>query len=280
MKTRWVTVSAVAVLIAALTPLTAQGAVRMQDPDDVSQASRTALIDAEIVSARLMDSGDVRVEVTYRCDKRYGYGPPRITLHLEPHWYDAWVGDGAICDGTVQTLVRRLKPRDGQQMGQGFVLYLDVSVDDSPSNPYPGGIWGGGSDSYAVNADESLSRLADLRIQRTRLNDRGRLVVGMSYECPPGYYVDVESDSDLADIVVYQYDGQDIVWERWMPLGDDIVCDGTRHSVVKRFRTTATFWRDDSMDPGLPVVVNTKIMTNGPAGAGASAWDAQTSWPH
>lgn len=36
MKARWITIPAVTVLMAALTPLSAQGAVRMQDPDDVS----------------------------------------------------------------------------------------------------------------------------------------------------------------------------------------------------------------------------------------------------
>jgi hypothetical protein len=41
-----------------------------------AQASRTALIDAEIRSVRLIDNGSVRVEATYRCDERYGYGPP------------------------------------------------------------------------------------------------------------------------------------------------------------------------------------------------------------
>jgi hypothetical protein len=117
--------------------------------------------------------------------------------------------------------------------------------------------------------------VADLRVQRTRLNDRGRLVVGMSYECPPGYYVDVEEDSDLADVVVEQYDGEDLVWTEWEPLGDDIVCDGTRHSVVRRLAPRSP---DGPLDPALPVVVNTKIIVSGPGGA--SAWDAQTSWPH
>jgi hypothetical protein len=238
-----------------------------------AQASTTALTDAEIRSVRLMDSGDVRVEVTYRCDERYGYGPPRIALHLEPDgWYDAWAGDGALCDGTAHTLVRRLKALDGQQIGERMVVYVDVSVADSPSDPYPAGLWAGGSDTYSVEPDGSLGRLADLRVQRTQVNDRGRLVVGMSYECPMGYYVDVEDDSDWADVIVYQYDGQDDVWQAWEPLGDDIVCDGTRHSVVRRFRTAA-------MDPTLPVVVNTKIIVRGPT-SGASAWDAQTSWPH
>jgi hypothetical protein len=63
--------------------------------------------------------------------------------------------------------------------------------------------------------------------------------------------------------------GQDVVWEEWEPLGDNIVCDGTRHIVVKRFRTHTHGWHspEEMMDPTLPVVVNTKIMTNGPAGA-------------
>lgn len=246
-----------------------------------AQASRTTLIDAEIRTVRLMDSGDVRVEVKYRCDERYGDAPPRVFLHLEPDWYyDAWAGDGAICDGTVQTLVGELKPLDGKQIPQRFVVYLDVEVAGSPSNPYPSGLWAGGSDTYSVEPDGSLSRLADLRVQRTRLNDRGRLVVGMSYECPPGYYVDVEDDADWADVVVEQYDGEDLVWTEWEPLGDDIVCDGTRHSVVRRFRTHSAKWHaPEAMDLTLPVVVNTQIIVRGPTG-GASAWDAQTSWPH
>jgi hypothetical protein len=256
-------------------PATAQSAVRMQGRDDVGQASRTALINAEIRSVRLMDSGDVRVEATYHCDERYGYTPPRITLHLEPHWYDAWVGDGAICDGTVKTFVRRLKPLEGQQIGERIVVYLNVSVAESPSDPYPGGLHAGGSDTYSVEADRSLSRLTDLRVQRTRLNDRGRLVVGMSYECPPGYYVDVEDDSDWADIVVSQWDGQDRVWEAWQPLGDDIICDGSRRSVVRRFPKLS---HDRPIDPTLPVRVNTKMYLSSPTG-GAFAWDAQLSRP-
>jgi hypothetical protein len=119
-----------------------------------AQASRTALIDAEIRSVRLMDSGDVRVEVKYRCDERYGYAPPRIFLHLEPDWYyDSWAGDGVICDGTVQTAAGLLKLLDGKQIPQRFRVYLDVEVADSPSNPYPAGLWGGGSDTYSVEPD-------------------------------------------------------------------------------------------------------------------------------
>ena len=261
MKARWITISAVAALMAALTPLSAQAAT-----------SGTALIDAEIRSVRLMDSGDVRVEVTYRCDERYGDAPPHISLHIEPDGYAAaWAGDGAICDGTAHTLVRRLKALDGQQIGERIIVYVDVNVVDSPSDPYPAGLWAGGSDIYSVEPDGSLSRLIDLRIQRTQVNDRGRLVVGMSYECPPGYGVGAD-DPDWAEVHVYQLRSQDsIAWERIDTLADDVVCDGTRHTLVKRIRTTPTLWRDDSMDPTLPVVVNTHI------GIG---WNAQTSWPH
>jgi hypothetical protein len=255
--------------------LGAVGLAVLLTPVTPAQASRTALIDAEIQSVRLMNSGSVRVEFRYRCDERYG-PPEELSLHIEPYSHSAWIDDGADCDGTVQTVVGNLQPLESKQIGQRFVVYLNVSVADSPSNPYPGLLWAGGSNTYSVESDGSLSRLADLKVQRTRLNDRGRLVVGMSYECPPGYYVDVEDDSDWADVVVYQETGE---WERWMPLGDDIVCDGTRHTVVRRFRTTATRWLKDSMDPTLPVVVNTKIIVRGPTG-GASAWDAQAFWPH
>jgi hypothetical protein len=255
MKTRWVTVSMIAVLMAALAPLTAQAAVPIQ-------ASRSALIDAEIASVRLMENGSVRVEATYHCDERYGYAPPRITLHLEPHWYDEWVGDGVICDGTVKTFVRRLKPLEGQQIGERFVLYINVSVAESPSDPYPGGLHAGGGDLYSVEPDGSLSRLIDVRIQRMQVNDRGRLVVGMSYECPTGYPVGVD-DPDWADVVMYQFTSQD-EWVIYDTLAHDVVCDGTRHTLVRRFRTTG-------MDPTQPVLVSVEI------GIGE---DAQASWPH
>jgi hypothetical protein len=35
---------------------------------------------------------------------------------------------------------------EGQQIGERFRAYLDVNIADSPSNPYPGGLWAGGSD--------------------------------------------------------------------------------------------------------------------------------------
>jgi hypothetical protein len=246
-----------------------------------ARASRTVLIDAEIRTVRLMDSGDVRVEVKYRCDERYGDAPPRISLHFEPDGYAAsWFGDGAICDGTAQTLVGELKPLDGQQTPERFRVYVSVYVADSPSNPYPGGLQGGGWDTYSVEPDGSVSRVADLRVQRTRLNDRGRLVVGMSYECPPGYRVHVEEDWDLALVEVYQDTGEGTAWDGdAQTLGYDIVCDGTRNSIVKRFRTTAGGWHPNSIDPGLPVTVNAYFYAGGPGGA-ANAHDTKTSWPH
>jgi hypothetical protein len=222
------------------------------------QASRTALIDAEIRSVRLRDSGNVRVEVKYRCDERYGDAPPRISVRVSH--FDSWTGDGAICDGTAHTVVRLLKPLEGQQLGEGFLVSVEVTVADSPSNPYPGGLWAGDRDEYSVEPDGSLRRLTDLRIQRTRVNDRGRLVVGMSYECPTGMGVGVE-DPDWADVVMYQ--GQD-EWVIYDTLAHDVVCDGTRHTLVRRFRA-------GPMDPTQPVSVNAKI---------ENGWNAQISWPH
>ena len=170
----------------------------------------------------------------------------------------------------VKTVVGELQPLEGKQLGPTVVIHLAVSVDDSASNPYPGGLWAHKSASYSVEADGSLSRrLADVRIQRTRVNDRGRLVVGLSYECSPGYDADVDDRSDWADITVSQDRGPNRVWEHYdWTLADDVVCDGTRHAIVRRFAPRSP---EGPMRSTRPVNVVGRIGANE---------DARTSWPH
>jgi hypothetical protein len=85
----------------------------------------------------------------------------------------------------------------------------------------------------------------------------------------PGYDANVDEPTDWTEIIVRQDRGPDDVWEHYdWTLFKDVICDGTRYTVVRRFAPRSPEGR---MDPALPVHVR--------AGIGA-ALDAQTSWPH
>jgi hypothetical protein len=97
-----------------------------------------------------------------------------------------------------------------------------------------------------------------MHIRQVRLDDEGRLVVRVSYRCPIGWFVDVANDADWADISGYQNkpDTNDSTF--WEPLGDDIMCDNTSRTVVKRISDQ----QPEGFSLTLPVDIEAKMILN------------------
>jgi hypothetical protein len=250
-----------------------------------AHAGTSKLIEADITSARLMENGSVRVEAMYWCDEGYGSTPPedrRAKMFFQhPQGYSETTNDEAICDGTTHTLVKRLRSVDGQEIDERLPVsvYFSVEVGHSPSNPYPGGLSALEADAIWLTGDGATSIMADIELGQLRLNDRGRFVVRLAYQCPTGWYVDSEDDVDWADIELRQIRSRDTSWDAWRTLAYDIVCDGTLHTVVKRIRAAPRSRPPIGLDR--PVFVTAKIIIDGPAGEpNVSAYDSLTSLPY
>lgn len=232
------------------------------------------LADARFASVRLTPNGSIRVVLEYRCLQGYQGVAGESWFYVEQGPVDyAQVPSFAetiVCDGSTQTLVRRFR-----LLGQPWDPKATVRVEmrlfaratSDPERP----IHAVESDTYSLHGLDEATRPGDIHITRVRVNDRGVLVVAMTYRCPKGSFVDVENDNDWATITVLQGDpeiGYDVYTD--VPLGDDISCDGTPKTLVKRFEGQ----RQVELSPDLPIVLEALMITvNRQRTRGVSALD-------
>ena len=233
------------------------------------------LADARFESVRLTPNGGIRVVLEYRCPQGYQGVAGESWFYVEQMDYSDVPSfeEMIICDGNTQTLVRRFPP-EGLQ-GQPWdpkrtvrvEMRLFVRATSDPERP----LHAIESDTYSLHGLEEATRPGDIHITRVRMNDRGELVVAMAYRCPRGTFVDVENDNDWATITVLQGDGQvsyDVYTD--VPLGDDISCDGTPKTLVKRFEGP----RQVELSPDLPIALEALMITvNRQRTRGVSATD-------
>lgn len=231
------------------------------------------LIDTRFGGVRLMDNRSVRVSFEYACPSGYEYqalGRPWTMLYVDQP-ADAVVSGTrgfrteVICDGTRHILVKRLRPPVGDAFDPQLFLiaHLYIGV-DSELDPYPGPLLTEEVDTFRFEGIGSATLVADMHIRQVRLNDRGRLVVTVSYRCPTGWFVDVVDDADWADISGRQDKPVANDSTFWEPLGDDIVCDDTSRTLVKRVSDQ----QPEGFDRTLPIDIRAKMILNGPTGHG------------
>jgi hypothetical protein len=254
-----ITVSVAVALTVALFPAMSASAVLSVTAKD--------LLRADVRNVRVhADTGTVAVRVLYWCDARYAdAAEPHDNLAEGSNAYIDVSGFlrlfPVICDGKLQELRLKAPLPDVQVLVVSTRVHIDPSVDDIV--PYPGDMYAGETDSMLVREGSPgrgahirhTDYLDDIELNRVSVNDRGRLVVGLWYRCADGAHFIDETDPDNAEVVVNQSGER---WE-WDTFVDDVVCDGQRHWVVKRFRTTANRSRP-ALDLKLPVSVVTGLV--------------------
>jgi hypothetical protein len=187
---------------------------------------------ARIRSVRVLENGRVRVAARYVCTTpdqtginslllmqwMLGAPAPRVSKFLRSR---------AICDGAQHKVVRRPRLLHHQQIDPrlGFEVYINV---------------GGGfpnvsvdQDGYVVLDDGQATRVADMTITEARFNQQGELVVAVSYKCPTGWAV-LGNDPEYTYVEVRGHGGPNRFYG-WDTYVGHIVCDGTTHTLVRRF---------------------------------------------
>ena len=228
------------------------------------------LADARFASVRLTPNGSIRVVLKYRCPQGYQGVASESWFYVEQVDYsdDLSFGEKILCDGNTQTLVRRFPP-EGQPWDSKLPLRVDMNLFLRATFAPERTLQAIEIDTYSPHGLEEATRPGDIHINRVRMNDRGALVVTMTYRCPTGTFVDVDNDDDWATITVLQGDpqvGYDV--QAYVPLGDDISCDGTQKTLVKRFEGP----RQVELSPDLPIQLEALMITvNRPRTRGVSA---------
>jgi hypothetical protein len=230
-----------------------------------AQAS-DSLIEARLRTVRLSANGSVQVSFEYRCpghDYR-AVGSPATLLtvyQIEESGHQVYdqksFRTAVVCDGTMQTLLRRFRPPEGEAFVPELLLTVELNLTvRSDSDLYPGRLSTGEIDTFSLSAQGGTTLAADIHIEQVRLNDRGKLVVSVSYQCPTGWFVDVEDDSDWADISGGQNKPGTHDVTIWEPLGDDIECDGSSHTIVKR----VTDQQHEGFSSAIPIQLEAKMI--------------------
>ena len=222
-------------------------------------------MDARFESVRLTHSGSVRVELEYLCPEGYheaGESWFYVTQQVGPGEgrFDETFRAAIVCDGTTQTLIRKFPPLEGQPWDSKYLpiieMNLVVRADADPDRT----LQAIEIDTFSLHGLDEATLRGDIHITRVRMNDRGALVVRMTYRCPAGWFVNVEDDSDWATLTVRQDGpGWDDV-DAWLPLGDDIACDGTLKTLVKRFEGL----RQAGLSSAPPVQIQAMMITERP----------------
>jgi hypothetical protein len=223
-----------------------------------------SLTDARFDSVRLTSNGSVRVAVEYSCPDGQNFEAvawPESFLVVYQQGgsgipvYDQTFQGSIVCNGDTQTLVRRFPPPPGEKWDPRLRTHVELRLTVRSADQSPQTLRVFRADTFSLHGVEEATRRVDIHVTRARLID-DKLVVAVSYRCPEGWFVDVEDDDDWA----YLYGRQDLTdtgegFAFWLPLGNDITCDGTANSVVKRVRdaTQAGF------DPQLPLQIETLI---------------------
>jgi hypothetical protein len=201
------------------------------------------LTTARFESVGLTSTGSVRVVAEYSCPR--GFEPvdwPESFFVVYQQGgsgipvYDQTLRGSIVCNGETQTLVRRFRPPPGETWNPKLRTHVELRLTVRSSDPNPQTLRVFRADTFTLHGLNEATRRVDIHVERVRLIDN-KLVVAVSYRCPEGWFVDVEDDDDWA----YLAGRQDLAdtgegFAFWLPLGDDITCDGTANSVVKRVR--------------------------------------------
>lgn len=296
-RRRRLTAAFAVVISAALFPATSASALSPRTQE---------LIRADVRNVRV-EAGIVRIVATYWCDARYALAAERaVTDGYIAIQTDKMGGFEAVCDGETHTVVYERAIADASCGGPGEFpatcdtvlrvgvgIRIEEGVIAAYGGPYPGELFAFEQDALPLWDGQRVRRseyLADVEFRRVFVNNRDRLVVGLWYRCPDGwhvnpgdYYWDVVPGPrlDWAEIVVSQggTDEDGKPW-RWDSFADEVVCDGEKHPVVKRYPIAKGYQRP--LDVGRPVRVDARLLVDGMVGqsdARADAYDALTALP-
>ena len=222
------------------------------------------LIDARFESVRLTRNGSIQVVLEYGCPGGQGYQgvPGESWFYVYQQGardasYDSSFGETIVCEGNMQTIVRRFPPLEGEPWDPKLLPIVEMNLVVRASSDPERTLQAMEIDTFSLHGLEEATRRGDIHINRVRMNDRGALVVTMTYRCPKGWFVDVEDDSDWATLTARQDGpGWDDV-EAWLPLGDAILCDGTPTTLVKRIEGL----RQAGLSPALPTQLEAMMIT-------------------
>ncbi len=221
------------------------------------------LIDARFDSVRLTPNGSIRVALEYSCPE--GYQEPGESwfyvmqqVGAGEGQFDQTFGDSIVCDGNTQTVVRKFPPLEGRPWDPTLFTVVEmnlvVRVNDDPVST----LQGMEVDTFRLHGLEEATRPGDIHINRVRMNERGALVVTMTYRCPKGWFVDVEDDSDWAELSISQGDPSTGSYlNLGAPLGEDILCDGTPTTLVNRIEGA----RQAGLSADLPTQISALMIT-------------------
>jgi hypothetical protein len=194
----------------------------MQASPALASGPLESLAHARIRSVRLLENGRVRVAVRYVCS--WPDEPYAMSVWITQRTFSRFFRPRANCDGIEHKVVRRPRLLDRQPIDPQLPINVHFSI-------------AGAEDSagYFVSKDGQGTRAADAMITEARLNQQDELVVAMSYKCPTGWAV-MSSDPVAAELEVHRYGPHRRYFETyWHTLQGRIVCDGTAHTIVRRF---------------------------------------------
>jgi hypothetical protein len=205
------------------------------------------LLWASLGGVQVVD-GRASVLASYRCDEGYRYARWEAWLELA----GARFRFRPDCDGYTHVFSSQAPVPDDSSV----FAEIQVRLFDSSYNPYPGSLVAQDAATYFA----ASGLIADADIGYARVDDRGRLEVSYRYECAAGLHVPVEDDDDWAFVEASQARGQRQVWSAWEPIGERVVCDGTRHRIVLPLQG----YRESDSAPAhpratLPIQVNAQL---------------------
>lgn len=197
-----------------------------------------SLIDSKLRSVELTPGGAVRVAFQYHCPAGSDYRARQAT--------DVAVGEkqsstfarrpfrrAVTCDGSEHILVKMIPPPAGDAWGPG-ILWVRVQILVRSASDRSQSLSANERRSFFFGDSGKLRLASETHVAQARVDDRGRLVIGVRYLCPQDWYVDVDDDSDWADITAYQRRPGRPALKLWEPIGNDVVCDGSWRTIVKR----------------------------------------------
>lgn len=180
-----------------------------------------------------VSDGMASAAASYRCNAGYADAQDRSYVFVAENTFPF----DAICDGNTH-LIKRKAPLPPDY--SGAIAHIEIYIPQSRTNPYPGDLIAMDRETWRADGSDQI---ADIDVGYARLDDRGRLEVSLQYECAAGLHVPVEDDADWAYVEAYQIHGREMVWSAWKPIGHRVVCDGTRHRLVRTLRSR----QDDSL---------------------------------
>jgi hypothetical protein len=203
-----------------------------------AQASEP-LVDSKLRSVELIPGGAVRVAVQYRCPGGSDYrarAATNVTVGEEESSTSAQrpFKRAVTCDGSEHILTKTIPPPAGEAWGPGILWVRVQFIVRSASNWSEGALSAIERRSFFFGDSGRIRPASQTHIAQARVDDRGRLVIGVHYLCPQDWYVDVDDDAHWAErITAYQHRPWPAL-KLWEPIGNDVVCDGSSRTIVKR----------------------------------------------